>query len=170
MTRTLVAALAVLVAVPVSAQEVECTNGQAAIPDVGAFDCHNVDLVGFLARSAFALPGTPDEEHNDIWGWTDPQTGTEYALVGTQNGTGFVDLSDPTRPLLIGKLPSPNGRTSIWRDVKVYADHAFIVADRVARTTGCRCSTSAGSATSRTRRSCSLRMPTTRGSTKRTTS
>ncbi len=112
-----------------AAQEIRCTDGQAALPDVGVFDCSNVDLVGYLSRAAFAVPGSPEIEHNDIWGWTDPQTGTEYALVGTENGTGFVDLSSPTQPILVGKLPSPNGRSSVWRDVKVYGGHAFIVAD-----------------------------------------
>ncbi len=41
---------------------------------------------------------------NDIWGWTDPQTGKEYALVGMSNGTSFVDISNPENPIFIGIL------------------------------------------------------------------
>ena len=107
-----------------------CLNGVAAVPDVGAFPCDRVDLVGYLSVSAFATPASPAASaHNDVWGWTDPETGTEYALVGTTNGTGFVDLSDPRFPRLVGKLPSANELAPVWRDVKVYRDHAFVVAD-----------------------------------------
>ncbi|MEL7363582.1 MAG: choice-of-anchor B family protein, partial [Bacteroidota bacterium] len=65
---------------------------------------------------------------NDIWGWTDPQTGTEYALVGTTEGTVFVSLANPVAPQVIGTLASATG-TSTWRDIKTYRDHAFIVSE-----------------------------------------
>ena len=129
MRLALAAALALAVTVTASAQEVACVAGTAAVPDVGSFPCENVDLVGYLPVSAFSTPGSPAPNgNNDIWGWTDPQTGTEYAVVATYNGTGFVDLSDPTRPLLVGKLPTQTTATS-WRDVKVHDDHAFIVSE-----------------------------------------
>ena len=35
---------------------------------------------------------------NDCWGWTDPLTGKEYALMGLDNGTGIIDISDPFNP------------------------------------------------------------------------
>ena len=67
---------------------------------------------------------------NDIWGWTDPQTGAEYALIGRNAGTAFVDISDPLNPVLIGNLPrTPGARASVWRDIKVYKDHAYVVSD-----------------------------------------
>ena len=130
--RVLPFTLVVLLALPSAAQpggqEIECMDGQALLPDVGGFPCDGVNLVGYLSPGAFGLPGSGAAGHNDIWGWTDPETGIEYALVGTQNGTGFVSLEDPTLPVLIGKLPTTE-RASTWRDIKVYQDHAFIVAD-----------------------------------------
>ncbi len=81
------------------------------------------DLLGGLNVTATAT--------NDIWGWTDPVTGKEYALVGMNGATSFVDVSDPVNPAVIGVLPTST-RASVWRDVKVYADHAFIVADAAA--------------------------------------
>ena len=42
----------------------------------------------------------------------------------------FVSLQDPANPLYLGELPLTEGATAnMWRDLKVYADHAFIVAD-----------------------------------------
>jgi choice-of-anchor B domain-containing protein len=65
-----------------------------------------------------------------MWGWTDPQSGKEYALVGRYDGTSFVDISNPLSPQYLGNLPS-HGGTNDWRDIKVYANHAYIVADNV---------------------------------------
>jgi choice-of-anchor B domain-containing protein len=65
---------------------------------------------------------------NDIWGWFDAQTGNEYALMGLTNGTAFVDVSSPEEPIFLGRLPTQT-ETSGARDIKVYQDHAYIVAD-----------------------------------------
>ncbi len=95
---------------------------------VGGFDCSEVDLVSFLPVKA--LGGARGIMVNDIWGWTDPETGIEYALVGRMDAMTFVSLQDPANPLYLGELPLTEGATAnMWRDVKVYADHAFIVAD-----------------------------------------
>ena len=65
---------------------------------------------------------------NDVWGWADAQTGNEYALMGLTNGTAFVDVTDPDNPVFLGRLPT-NTVAAPWRDIKVYQDYAFIVAD-----------------------------------------
>ena len=65
---------------------------------------------------------------NDSWGWTDPQDGKEYAIVGLNNGTAFIDISDPVDPQYLGKLPTHTS-SSTWRDVKVYNNHAFVVSE-----------------------------------------
>lgn len=87
------------------------------------YPCSGIDMYAFV--SAEDLGGN---ELNDIWGWTDPVTEKEIALVGLLNGISFVDVSDPSAPVVLGILPTET-RSSIWRDVKVYKDHAFIVAD-----------------------------------------
>ena len=65
---------------------------------------------------------------NDIWGWVDTQTNQKYALMGMTNGTAFVNVSDPENPRFLGLLPTQTSESS-WRDIKVYRDHAYIVAD-----------------------------------------
>ena len=102
---------------------VDCEEGEAL-----HFGCGRVDLLSFLPISD--LGGEAGVSLNDVWGWTDPQTGAEYALVGRTNGTSFVDISNPSAPVLVGDLPLTDGANpSSWRDIKVYKDHAFIVAD-----------------------------------------
>lgn len=46
----------------------------------------------------------------------------------TAVGVSFVDISNPTEPVLIGTLPTATTSSS-WRDVKVYSDHAFVVSE-----------------------------------------
>jgi choice-of-anchor B domain-containing protein len=65
----------------------------------------------------------------DIWGWTDPLSGNEYALLASSTTTSFVDVTDPFNPVYLGHLPSPTGSDTLWRDVKTYNNHAYIVAD-----------------------------------------
>jgi len=101
---------------------IDCVNGFA-----GPYPCSNIDLLAFMPLSQIGA----SDEGNDLWGWTDPQTGKEYALMGLTNGTAFVDISDPENPLYLGILP-PRTTDSIWRDIKVYADHAFIVSEAAA--------------------------------------
>ncbi len=131
-----IAALAafVLAAVPAQAQLATCTNGFAtpSTPVPGAptsqpFPCNGVDLMAWVPTgSGGQLRAT---EGNDIWGWTDPTTGQEYAIVGMVNGTVFVDVTDPSAPKVLGKLASRTGQSSAWRDVKIYQGYAFIVSD-----------------------------------------
>lgn len=102
---------------------VACSDGQAS-----HFGCENIEILSFLPISE--IGGERGVETNDIWGWTDPETGREYALVGRVNATSFVDITDPENPVYLGQLPLTDGaRPNSWRDIKVYEDHAFVVAD-----------------------------------------
>ncbi len=87
------------------------------------FACSGIELVAWLTPTA--LGGA---RGNDSWGWTDPLDGTEYALMGLDNGVAFVALTTP--PRVAGHLATRT-TTSTWRDIKVHANHAYIVADAV---------------------------------------
>ncbi|MBR39248.1 MAG: hypothetical protein CL888_03465 [Dehalococcoidia bacterium] len=101
--------------------KIECTSGFA-----GSYPCKDMDLMSFTDKTE--IGGTNSTSLNDIWGWTDSQTGKEYALVGMSNGTSFVDISNPENPIYIGRLPTQTNN-STWRDLKVYQNHVFIVSE-----------------------------------------
>jgi choice-of-anchor B domain-containing protein len=135
----------------------ECVDGLAD----GRFPCNNIDLISLVTPQELEGLGTSGIQTvslNDIWGWTDSQTGKEYALVGLTNGVSFVDISDPLKPVVVGKLDESDIRSkyniltdpnyeackvgigstekakaisegSVWRDHKVYNDHLFIGSD-----------------------------------------
>ena len=103
--------------------EIPCMENAAA-----GYECDNVNIISFLPIKQMA--GGRGARLNDIWGWTDPESGREIAIVGRTDGTAFVDLTDPYNPVMLGDLPkTPGTRSTVWRDMKVYRDHAYIVAD-----------------------------------------
>src|SRR5690606_19499522 len=52
------------------------------------------------------------------------------ALVGRSDGVALVDISAPRSPIYLGMLPKSSGSaTSGWRDIKVYQDKMYVVAD-----------------------------------------
>ena len=116
-----------------SIAQTPCTDGKA-----GNYDCNGVDLLSHISAQDLLAEEKDGIWINDIWGWTDPTTDKEYALIGMSNGTSFVDVTDPINPIFLGMLPEHNsisgkeeheGAKSIWRDIKVYSDHAYIVSE-----------------------------------------
>jgi choice-of-anchor B domain-containing protein len=110
----------------VTGGEVRCgDNGKAHV-----FDCKDVELLGYLPIHKITMDGGRGTRMSGMWGWTDAKTGREYALLGRNNGTSFVDITDPKNPVFLGDLPlTPGARPSSWREIKVYKDHAYIVSD-----------------------------------------
>jgi len=95
-----------------------CLDGLA-----DSFGCSHVELLAWVTRSSLGFG-----QVNDIWGWTDPATGAEYAILGMRNATVFIDLRVPNQPVHVGTLPTQSFG-SIWREMKVYGDFAFIVSE-----------------------------------------
>jgi len=98
--------------------QTHCVNGMA-----GSYPCNGYDLLSFTPCTNFGASNS-----NDSWGWTDPDDGTEYALVGLDNGVAFLDISDAINPVYLGKLPT-HTNSSLWRDVKTYNNYAFVVSE-----------------------------------------
>lgn len=98
--------------------QIPCESGTAA-----GFPCNGLDFQDQVTLSEFS-----STFGNDSWGWTDPDSGKEYAIIGLGDGTGFVDISDPNNVVYLGKLPTHTS-SSVWRDMKVYSNHVFIVSE-----------------------------------------
>ncbi len=101
-------------------------RGGSAASLGGPFPAFNIEFLSQLTLTDMGAGG--GVKGNDIWGWTDSLDNNEYALVGRSDGTAFVDVTDPVNPVYLGFLASYTGNTA-WRDIKVYADYAYIVSD-----------------------------------------
>jgi choice-of-anchor B domain-containing protein len=102
-----------------------CVRGMAA----GTYPCHRIDMMSHLSLADLGLSFV-----NDMWGWTDPRTGRDYALVGGTEGTVIVDVTRPKRPDIVGTLPAHtlDPLRPFWRDIKVFENHMFVVSEQLA--------------------------------------
>lgn len=103
----------------------KCENGFA-----NGYPCNGYDLFTTISLSGLDLSNTVSSSlsGNDSWGWTDPTTAKEYALVGLNTGVSMVDISEPNAPVVLGFLPTATVNSS-WRDIKVYNNHAYVVSE-----------------------------------------
>lgn len=96
-----------------------CVDGMA-----GDYPCDGFDLQSHMSLDDLGITANG----NDIWGWTDPEFGNEYVLMGGNNRTVFVDITDPVNPIFVGFVETATG-SSLWRDVKVIDHYAVIVSE-----------------------------------------
>jgi choice-of-anchor B domain-containing protein len=94
--------------------ELECGEPGEVYDSLDANLLSRVPVSAFSSNSAAA---------NDVWGFTSP-LGHKYAVVGLTRGTGFVRVTDPRNPVVIGDIPDAN---STWSDMKRYGDYVYNV-------------------------------------------
>lgn len=117
--KTLIPAALLAMASLVSAQT-PCTGGMA-----GSYPCNNIDLMSHVNFSQMG-GNNLTTEGSSCWGWTDPLTNREYALMGCSTHTAFVDITDPVNPVYKGKMNSHNNVASSWREIKTYGDYCYV--------------------------------------------
>jgi len=98
--------------------KVNCENGMA-----GPYECNKIDLMSFVPIAELGSTYVA----SDSWGWTDPETGDEIAIIGLEDGTAFVQMTEPVKPIVLGFLPQSGDNLVIWSDMKVFSNHVFIV-------------------------------------------
>jgi len=84
-----------------------------------------------IAQSSYnmTLLGTYEwltTEGSDIWGWVDPVSEAEYALVGLNDGFSCVNVSNPSNPIEEFYISDLN---STWRDIKTWGNYAYITTE-----------------------------------------
>src|SRR5215203_3553491 len=89
-------------------------------------------LLTFIANAQppknLSLQGTlgfPGQRLSGCWHYNS-STGSEYAIVGAEQGIAIVDITVPSTPTLLFQLP---GVTSLWHEVKVEGDFAYAVSE-----------------------------------------
>jgi choice-of-anchor B domain-containing protein len=103
----------------------------SAGPDVGGplpYPSRNMTLVGHLPLAQ--MGGVSGATGSSLYGWTDPLTRREYAIMGRSNGTAFIDVTVPSSPVYVANLPmQPGSSQTLWREPKVYGNHAYVGVD-----------------------------------------
>ncbi len=110
----------------VGCQDCPAAGGRAAAGLGGEFDSSGVILRSWLPLAQLDLFfSNASANGNDCWGYVSP-AGREYALVGTSEGTAFVEITDPMHTTVIAGISGPS---SLWRDIKVYQHYAYAVSE-----------------------------------------
>ena len=97
----------------------KCVRGEAA-----GFPCKGIDLLSHTTFSAAQGGGVAD-----VWGWVDPATDKEYAILAGSGGVRFLDVTDPEAPVFLGRMPTKAGAALIWQEIEILNDHAYVVCD-----------------------------------------
>ncbi|MCH9687613.1 MAG: choice-of-anchor B family protein [Deltaproteobacteria bacterium] len=95
-----------------------CVGGTA-----GGFACDDVEFIAQFTPQSLGV-----DYISDMWGWTDPSSGREFALVGATTGTIFIEVTHAYCPEILGFLPGTTEWGSL-RDIKVYDHYAYIVSE-----------------------------------------
>lgn len=80
----------------------------------------NMNLLSQLNYQPIRNTGT-----SNLWGYTD-ELGNEYALVGLNNGVSIVDVTDPVNPVEVYYVQDT---VSIWREIKVWQNYAYVTTE-----------------------------------------
>jgi choice-of-anchor B domain-containing protein len=87
------------------------------------------DRVHLLSRvNQYDGMGSGGFDYNDVLGYR-ASDGTEVALLGTWNGTSFIDTTDPFNPV---ELKFITHSSSLWSDMAVWKDYVYVVTDQSA--------------------------------------
>ncbi|MBK6983794.1 MAG: hypothetical protein IPH32_03075 [Bacteroidetes bacterium] len=72
--------------------------------------------------------GPNKRQYSGCWGWYQATKNKEYAIVGTSSKTYFIDVTNPTAPIICDSVKAAkNGCT--WREIKNYQNYCYIVSD-----------------------------------------
>lgn len=78
----------------------------------------NTELLGSFKRGS-------RDVYAAVWGYTAPD-GTEIAIIGSADGTSFIDA---TNPRVLAEVQFVRGPTSIWREMQTHGHYAYIVTE-----------------------------------------
>ena len=93
------------------------TNGVA-----GTFDSSNIQLKSLLPLNTL---NAGSANANSCWGYVFPN-GHEYAIIGLNTGTAFVNITNPAAASLTAFMPGP---TSLWRDVRTHGLYCYAASE-----------------------------------------
>ena len=85
----------------------------------------NINLLAHLNPEKDAT-GNDGRKYSGCWGWVQPSTQKEYALVGTSNHTYFIDVSNPSAPVIRDSVKGKHPGCT-WREIKTYQNYCYIV-------------------------------------------
>lgn len=93
------------------------------------FVSSGVQLKSWFPLNTLSTPSALATSGNDCWGYVSP-SGREYAIIGLNTGTAFVDITSPVNATFVAFRQRPaNASDSLWRNVKTYRTWCYAVSE-----------------------------------------
>jgi choice-of-anchor B domain-containing protein len=87
----------------------------------------NINLLAHLNPEK-DVTGIDGRKYSGCWGWAQPNKNREYAIIGTSSQTYFVDVTNPTTPVIVDSVKAKHAGCT-WREIKTYQNYCYIVSD-----------------------------------------
>jgi choice-of-anchor B domain-containing protein len=68
------------------------------------------------------------DKYSGCWGWYQANKNREYAILGSQSGVYFVDVTNPSAPVICDFVPGKRTGCT-WRELKTYQNYCYAVSD-----------------------------------------
>lgn len=104
-------------------------NCQLSIVNCWAqYPSQNITLLSHWDTSITVSEPIYNIRYNSVWGWVDPQDNKEYAILGSTDGTYFIDVTIPTAPVVKDYVKGRRD-SCIWREYKTLQNYLYMVSD-----------------------------------------
>ena len=92
------------------------------------YPSQNITMLDMWDSIQIPAEGFYNIRYNGIWGWKNNNDGKEYAIIGSSEGTHFVEVTNPSN---IKQRDFVAGRRNqcIWREYKTYQNYCYMVSD-----------------------------------------
>jgi len=91
------------------------------------YPAQNITMLSHVDPQGTVGIGSDGRKYSGCWGWHQSAKGKEYGIVGTSAGTYFIDLTNPSSPVVCDFVGGKTGCT--WREMKTYLNYCYIVSD-----------------------------------------
>lgn len=92
-------------------------------------DCKGLSMIAHLTAQDLGWPA--GVMCTDLWGWTDKRKNPfrNYIIVCCETGYSIIDVSKPSKPVVVGSLRGNTQGRWRWRGVRIYKNFAYFVSD-----------------------------------------
>jgi choice-of-anchor B domain-containing protein len=94
---------------------------------VAQYDAQGINLLANWKDSSFNHNNMV-ARYNSIWGWYDEVKQKEYAIMGGKDGTYFIEVTNPSNPVLRAYVKGKVGDCT-WREYKAFGNYAYLISD-----------------------------------------
>lgn len=91
------------------------------------YPSQNISLLSNWFNAATPAEPVYGIKYNGCYGWVSP-TGKEYAIIGSSEGTYFIDITNPANPVQCDYVPGRRSNT-IWREYRTYDKYCYMISD-----------------------------------------